>query len=200
MALTANTGFRFFRSLTGGEALPIPVPVRIANSVTLRSGDAVRVNAAGFLVTAGASGVPCGVIGGFTDQNGINPLSLGYNTGNPGVTLTGDDTITTSSSNQTSASFIQAEVIMDPAGNVLWLNKADGTLAQSNLLQMYTLDANARQVATASASDTTGTFQLIALDPEATGGATADTTKGLFRLAGNQFGMLLDIGTAKVAA
>lgn len=186
--------------MNGNDAPPIPLRITIANSTSLRVGDVVRVNTAGFVVASGATGLAAGVVQGFVDETGINPFSLGYKTGNPSVTLTGDDGITTSSSNQTAAHYMQAEVILDPAGVLLFLNKTDGTLTQSNLFQYFPVDSNSRQIATGSASDANGTFQLIALDPESTGGATADGTKGAFRLAGNQYGNLADNATAKIVA
>lgn len=201
MAYTAATGFRYFRSLRATGDVPIPFPVRIANSKTIRIGDTVRVNNVGFLVPSVSSDVAAGVLIGFTDQNDIPVTGLGYNLGNTGATLTGDDTLATASDNQTrTTGYIMGQVVLDPAGTELWINKTDGALAQTNLFQYFTLDSNGRQVATGSASDSTGTVQLIMLDPESSGGGTADSTKGAFRIAGNQFGMLLDVGTAKVAA
>lgn len=185
MAYTANTGFRYFRSISGNMAQPVPIALRIANSTTLRIGDTVRVNTAGFIVGAGTGVVVTGVVVGFTDENQISPFTLGYNTSTRSVTLTGDDQLTTSSTNQTAANYINAEVILDPAGAALWLNKADSALTQTNLFQFFDTDSNNRQITVSTASDTSGTWQLIAIDPNATGGAAADTTMGLFRLVEN---------------
>lgn len=198
MALTANTGFRYLRSLGGNTAAPTPVQIRIANSTTLRVGDIVRVNTSGLLVTNGATAPAAGVLVGFVDMNGINPWSLGYS--GAGVTLTGDDTLATASDNSTRAQYIMGQVILDPAGDLLWLNKSDASLAQTNLFQYCDLDSNSRQAVTSSPSDATGVLQLIVLDPEASGGATADATKGAFRITRNQFGLLVDSATAKVNA
>ena len=197
MAYTAGTGFRYFKSLSGNTAAPTPIPIRIANSTTLRIGDAVRVNTSGLLVTGAAGEVLAGVLVGFVDENGINPFSLGYN--RAGVTRTGDDTLATSSTNSTRADFIKGEVIIDPQGDILWLNDADGALAQTNLFQFFDNDANGRQVAVGG-SDSNGQWQLMMLDPEATGGAAADTSKGAFRINENQFNSGVDTGTAKIAA
>lgn len=198
MAYTANTGFRYFKSLSGNTAAPTPVPIKLANSTTLRIGDVVRVNTSGLLVTNGASGVAAGVLVGLTDENGINPFGHGIEN-HYGVTLTGDDTLTTASDNSTRAHYIEGMVIIDPAGDCIWLNKADGALTQTNLFQFFDIDASSRQIAASSASDTNGVFQLIFLDPEASGGQTADSTKGGFRLVENQLGLGIDSGTAKVA-
>lgn len=198
MAYTANTGFRYFKSLSGNTAAPTPIQVRIANSTTLRVGDAVRVNNAGLLVTAAAGEPIGGVLIGFVDNGGINPFSLGYS--GAGTTLTGDDTLATSSTNSTRAKYILGEVIMDPAGDILWLNKADTALAQTNLLQFADSDANGRQLATTSPSDANGQWQIIMLDPEASGGKAADTTVAAVRINENQFSAGIDSATAKVAA
>lgn len=200
MAYTANTGFRFWKSMNGQETSPVPNLLRVANSATLRVGDSVRVNTSGFATGAGASAAIAGVVVGFVDENGINPLSLGYNTGNPSVTLTGDDTITTSSSNQSSAHYIQAEVVLDPTGSLLWLNKADGALAQANLFSLFVEDSNSRQISASSASVTDGQWQLVLLDPESTGGKAADTTKGAFRLAKRQMVTIIGTNSGTVVA
>lgn len=203
MAQSAGTGFRFFKSLSGQAEAPTPIPIRIANSSTLRIGDLVRVNTSGFVVGAGTGGAVAGVLVGFVDEKGINPFSLGYNRG--GVTLTNDDTLATSSSNQTRADYIRAEVIVDPAGDILWLNDADSSLAQTNIFQYFDVDSNNRQVTVSSASDANGQLQLVMWDPEGSSNIaaniqSADASKGAFRIAENQFGIGLDSATAKVAA
>lgn len=205
MAYTANTGFRFIRDMRGNTSAPSPFRIRIANSTTLRVGDLVRVNTSGFVVGAGVGNPVGGVLVGFVDLNGINPFSLGYNTGGPAITLTGDDTLATSSTNQTRAAYILAEVILDPAGDILWRNKADASQAQTNLLQYFDVDSNNRQVTQSTASDANGQLQLMVIDPEGTtvepnNPAAADATIGLYRIAENQFGLSLDSATAKVAA
>jgi hypothetical protein len=200
MARTANTGFRFFKSMFGHMESPVPNLFRIDNSKTLRVGDAVRINTSGLIVTAGASAAVAGICVGFVDENGINPFSLGYKTGNPGCTLTGDDILTTSSSNSSSAHYIQAEVILDPTGSLIWLNKADGALAITNLFNLFVADSNSRQIASSSASVTDGQFQLVLLDPESTGGKTADTTMGGFRIAKRQMVTIIGTNSGTVVA
>lgn len=205
MAYTANTGFRYYRDVKGNTASPTPIPVRIANSATIRVGDLVRVNTAGFLVGAGVGAPVAGVLVGFRNQNGTNPFSLGYNTGSSGITLTGDDTLATSATNQTRAEYILGEVIMDFSGEMLWRNKADASQAQTNLLQFFDADSNNRQVTQSTASDSNGVLQLIVIDPEGTtiepnNPGSADATIGLYRINENQFSMGIDTGTAKNSA
>lgn len=204
MAYTASSGFRFYRTLSGADK-PHPLPFRIANSTTLRVGDLVRVNNAGFLVASGDTGAVAGVLEGFVNKDGINPFSLGFSTAS-GATLTGDDTLATASDNQTATDdYIQGLVVVDPAGDVLWLNDADGDLAQTNVFQYFDSTSSGRTVSQSSASDANGQLQLILWDPQGTSNVpanptTADASKGAFRIAENQFGLGLDSATAKVAA
>lgn len=204
MAYTAGTGFRYYRSLSGNTAAPLPIPIRVANSTTLRIGDLVRVNTAGFVVGAGVGGAVAGVLTGFTDEKGTNPFSLGYGT-RTGSTLTGDDTLGTSATNQTRNDYINAEVIIDVAGDMLWLNDADGDQAQTNIFQYFDVDSNNRQVTQSTASDANGQLQLILWDPQGVSNipgnpAAADASKGAYRIAENQFGIGIDSATAKNAA
>lgn len=192
MAKTASTGFTFRRSLYGVEH-PAPMRFRLANSATVKIGDLVRVNNAGFLVRCATGEVPGGVLVGIVNHDSINPFSLGADAA--GATLTPDDQVATKSSNQTDATYLQGEVILDPAGVCLWENTADGTIATTNLFQMFDV-ANGNQVTSGSASDANGQVQLIAIDPDGTG----STTKGLFRINESQFSMGIDSATAKVAA
>lgn len=204
MAYTASSGFRFYRTLSGADK-PHPIPLKIANSTTLRVGDLVRVNTAGFVVASGDTGALAGVLEGFVNKDGINPFSLGFSTAS-GATMTGDDTLATASDNQTATDdYIQALVTLDPSGDVLWLNDADSDLAQTNVFQYFDSTGSGRQVSVSSASDANGQLQLIFWDPQGTSNVpanptTADASKGAFRIAENQFGLGLDSATAKVAA
>jgi hypothetical protein len=182
MAYTANTGFRYFSTLNAGTPTPIARPYLIGNSKTLRVGDAVRIDTSGLCVTAGAGNPIAGVIVGFVDNNGIPVNGFGV-TNTTGATFSGDDVVVTASDNTSRASAVYAQVVLDPSGNILWLNKSDGSLALTNLFQLFDNDSNSRQIATGGASDSSGQWQLIELDPESKGGAATDATKGLFRIA-----------------
>ena len=204
MAYTASTGFRFWKSLSGNKSAPDPLPFRIANSTTLRIGDTVRVNTAGFLVASGDTAPLAGILMGFADENGINPFSLGYGS-RTGSTLTGDDTLGTSSTNQTRADYIVGMVAIDPAGEYLWLNDASADLALTNVLQFFDTSGSGRQIDQASNSDANGQFQLILWDPKGTSfepnnPVTADASMGAFRINENQFSGGIDSATAKNAA
>jgi len=60
----------------------------------------------------------------------------------------------------------------------LFSNDSSGTLATTNLLQFFDL-TDEDTINQSSASDTSGQFQLIGLDPDNDG----DVSKGLFRIA-----------------
>ena len=203
MAYTAASGFRFWRTISGETHTPAPFRFLIANSTTLRIGDAVRVNTGGFLVAAGVGTAISGVLVGFEDEQGITPFSLGYSAG--GLTLTGDDTVATSATNQTRADNLYGQVIIDPAGNILWLNDADADQARTNILMFFDSNATGRTITQSTASDANGQWQLMLWDPkgssDVTGNpATADASTGAYRIAENQFGLGIDSATAKNAA
>lgn len=181
MAKTASTGFIPRTHLYGSVAQSAAVNFRAANSATLVIGDAVRLNTSGLAVRAGA-GVPVlGIVMGIVDENDINPFSLGYQNGT-GATLTPDDTVVTASDNSSRAHYIKVKVLLDPAGQILYYNDASGDLAQTNLGQLFDCVAGSSQIDQASASDTSGSFQLLVLDPDGDG----DASKGLFRIVENQ--------------
>lgn len=195
MAVTASTGFFFRKSLVGLEH-PARLDYLLAGSATLKIGDLVRINTSGLLVRAATGDIPAGVLVGLVDQNGINVFSPRAQ-GTAGATLTPDDQIATASDNATNLTKnLKGQVIIDPAGSCLFFNIADSALAATNLFQTFDV-ANGNQVTVGSGSDTTSKeVQLISLDPDGDG----TTTKGLFRLNNNQFGMAIDKGDTRVAA
>lgn len=195
MAYTASTGFRFRKSLSGVDK-PATQDLLLAGSATVKIGDLVRVNTSGLLVRCATGEIPCGVLVGLVDQNGITVFSPRAQ-GTSGATLTPDDQIATASDNATNvAKNLKGQVIIDPAGDCLFSNTADSALAQTNLFQTFDV-ANGNQVTVGGASDTTSKeVMLISLDPDNDG----VTTKGLFRIANNQFGVGVDKGDTRVAA
>jgi len=195
MAYTASTGFRFRKSLIGLEH-PATDNFLLAGSATVKIGDLVRVNTGGLLVRCATGEIPCGVLVGIVDQNGINVFSPRAQ-GTAGATLTPDDQVATSSTNATDATRkLMGQVSVEVAGTNLWFNDADNDFTISNLFQTFDV-ANGNQVTFASASDTTSKeVMLYAIDPDGDG----DASKGLFRIANNQFGVGVDKGDTRVAA
>ena len=194
MARTATTGFFFRRTLYGLEHPGLQSYV-IGNSATIKIGDAVRINTAGFLVRAAAGEAIAGVVDGLTDRNGVNVFSPRAS-GVTGTTLTPDDTIAVSATNQSDATReLRAQVIIDPAGICLFYNDADSDLAATNRYQFSDSNSTGNQIVL-SVSDSAAQWQLMVLDPD----GDADLSKGLWRIAENQFGMMLDSATAKNAA
>jgi len=194
MALSASTGFRVYQHGSGEISAPIFITFKIGNTVTLKLGDLVRVNTGGFLVRAASGEVPAGVLQGVVDQNGVPPWTAFW-VNNAGVTITNDDTVVTSATNQTRTdNYLQGQIGFDPAGMTLFYNDADAALAATNLFQMFDV-ANSNQV-TVGGSEANGQVQLISIDPDNDG----DASKGLFRINENQFSAGVDSATAKVAA
>lgn len=194
MAKSATTGFSFRKSLSGLEH-PASIDILLAASATVKIGDIVRVNNAGLLVRCATTEVGAGILVGIVDRFGTSVFSPRAQ-GTSGATLTPDDQVATSSTNVSDTTRnLKGQVILDPAGVCLFYNDADDTLAQTNLFQYFDV-ANGNQVTVGGASDSNGQVQLIEIDPD----GDADASKGLFRLAENQFGLTVDSGTAKVAA
>lgn len=186
MAKSSADGFEYYGSITGRTENPVPRRFLIATSTTLKINDAVRVNTSGYLVPAGVGYPILGILVGLVNSKGINVLGHGF-VNNVGATLTGDDTVTTASDNTSRAEGVYGQVVLDPAGDCLWLNDASGTLTQAMLLACFDVDAaDSRTINVSSVSDSDGQFQLVQLDPDATGGKAADVSKGLFRIVQNQ--------------
>ena len=198
MALSAATGFRLRKSLSGIE-VGANLFGRIANSTTLKIGDFVRANTAGFIVRVGVGSPILGVCSGFrvtnrADNEGVNPFALGAPTA--GATLTEDDQIATASDNQTRVEFAVAEITVDVGGHLLWYNDADADQARTNDYQFFDVNAAGNQVTQSTASDANGQVQLISRDPD----GDADLSKGLYRIVEHQLGGDIDSATAKNAA
>lgn len=196
MALSASTGFFMRGNLLGGANTIPSQDYIIAGSATIKIGDAIRINTSGYAVRAAVGEAIGGVAIGLVDLNGVNLFSPRAQ-GTAGATLTADDQVAVSATNASDATRnIKVQVQLDPAGLILWYNVADSALAQTNLFQMFDSVAAGNQITVGSASDANGQWQLIKLDPDGDG----TTTKGLFRVNENQFGLGLDSATAKVAA
>lgn len=180
MARTNSKYFEYRKNLSGSGSTPTPLKILIANSTTVKVGQAVRVNTAGFIVPAGAGSTVAvlGIVSGLVDNNGVPVNAFQYDVSKTGHTNSGDDTVVTASDNQTRSLAVYAmiQVALEP---VLYYNAASGALAQTNLLQFFNVVSTSDQIDQSSSSDSAGQFQLIQLDPDNDG----DTTKGLFRVA-----------------
>lgn len=191
-------GFDYRGSLLGVDASPVNVDVLIDDSATLTLGDAVCIDADGNLDVVAAGGSVLGVLQGVVDQDGINVFETGRAGGLDGSSLSGDDTVTVSSTNTSDATRkLKGRVALVLPGNSKWYNDSDGTLAQANLFQFFDTTATGDQISQASASDANGQFQLIEIDPD----GDADASKGIFIVNEAQVGPSpLDTATAKIAA
>lgn len=161
-------GFLFRKSLTVKDE-PTLLYYIINNSETLTVGDAVKLDANGHVTLAGATYKVLGIVQTVVDANGKAVAT------DSGTT----NTWTVESDNETDKLYQAAVYVSDTA---LYYNDADGTLATTNLLQFFDVVAASDQISQASASDTSGQFQLISIDPDGDG----DASKGLFRIAESQ--------------
>jgi len=157
-------GFIFRKSLLTKDA-PTSLNFIIDNSDTITIGDAVMLNSDGHVVVATTGEEILGIVIGVVDKNGL-PISADTGT---------TDTFTVDSDNET-VDLVEAKVIVDKYS--LFSTDSSGTLATTNLMQFFDL-TDEDTLDQTSASDTTGQFQLISLDPDGDG----DASKGLFRIA-----------------
>lgn len=189
---TSIYGFSLERSLMGVNN-PADLDLVIKDSSTITIGDPVRWSTDGYIKRSAAGEAVLGIVIGLVDKDGLNVFSPRAQ-GTTGTTLTPDDTIAVSSTNSSDATrSLKASVVLDPPGSLLWRNKTDGTLTATNLGQMFDVGATVGQIATGTASDTNGQFQLVAIEP-------SDTTVGYFRIVESQLAVGIDQGTAKVSA
>lgn len=178
MAKSAGAkGFEFRKSIAGLEH-PATMDFLLDDSATFTIGDAVRLDADGLLTVCGATSTVLGILVGIVDKNGI-PVSADRSQGTDGATITGDDTVTTSSTNSSDATRgLKGQVIVDPAGLCLFYNDADDTLTQSMVGAGFDLNSTGDNIDVATLADGTALFQLIEIDPDGDG----DASKGLFRI------------------
>lgn len=194
--MRANSKFFEYRKNLGGvPSVPTPIKVALANSTTLKRGQAVRINTAGFAVAVGVGNPVGGIVDGLVDNNNI-PVNAFQYQGNTGHTNgSTDDTVTSASDNQTRTVQVFAEIIM-PLEGVLFYNDASADLAQTNLFQLFDVGSTSDQIDFTTASDSSGQFQLIQLDPD----NDQDLSKGLFRVAEPQLLRQINNSAAVVSA
>lgn len=169
------TKFEFKRSLNG---TPDPKLVWgdktiIANSVTVKVGDAVKIDTDGFIALATAGDKIFGILNGVTDKNGISI--------EPDAAST-PTTYTVASDNETgSTTTTKKKALIDSNIDSLYKNDASGDLTQTMIGQFFDL-TDQDQINQGSASDTAGQFQLMELDPDSEDNASM----GLFKIAESQ--------------
>lgn len=196
---TSVKGFKPYKSLVGMD-MPESLNFLIENSTTITIGDAVRLDTNGAIKRcANTDPAVLGIVTGLYDSTGqVGVFSPRIpSTALAGATLTPDDTIQTASDNRTNTQKqLVAAVILDPAGVILYENTANGALTQANVGSMFNVvSTNAGQIDQASASVTSGQFQLISLDPDNDG----NTSKGLFRVVQDQLPSAINVyGTQAV--
>lgn len=158
------TGFELRKSL-GGSETPQLLYFIVDNSDTITIGDAVMLNTDGHVVVATAGEEILGIVAQVVDANYL-PIDPDSGTTN---------TYTVDSDNET---VDQVMVGVYVSTDLLFANDSSGTLATTNLMQFFDL-TDENNIDQSSASDASGQFQLVGLDPDNDG----DASKGLFRIA-----------------
>jgi hypothetical protein len=184
MAVSSSSvkGFIPTKSLIGVDS-PNQLLFILGNSKTFTFGDAVRLNTSGLLVRcASTDPAVLGILTGVYDQTGnlgvFSPRISGAAIA--GATLTPDDTIATASDNSSNVAKKLSGYVLVDLGDELYKNTANGALTQANVGSLFNIvTATPGQIDQASASVTSGQFQLVSLDPD----GDANTSKGLFRVA-----------------
>jgi hypothetical protein len=159
------SGFQFRKTL-GGSETPNLFYFIIDNSDTISIGDAVMLNSDGHVVVATSGEEILGIVQAVVSHTYHLPIDpdSGYL-----------ETYTVDDDNET-VDMVEAAVIIDK--NALFATDTSGTLATTNLMQFFDL-TDEDTINQGSASDTTGQFQLVGLDPDGDG----DVSKGLFKIA-----------------
>jgi len=157
-------GFSYRKSLITKDE-PTLLYFIIDNSGTITLGDAIMIDSNGHAVVATTGEEVAGIAAQVVDANGI-PVEPDSGT---------TDTYTVDSDNETVKKY-QVGLIVSPFA--LFSNDSSGTLATTNLMQFFDL-TDEDTIDQSSASDKSGQFQLVGLDPDNDG----DASKGLFRIA-----------------
>jgi len=172
-------GFEYRGQLNGAEN-PVAIHVPIANSQTVKVGDAVKLQtfaSGGGCMRATAGSKVLGIVVGIVNKDGIDLDNAPASTYDG--TWDSDNKTYTAASDNMSDKQIKAIVVTDKYA--LWYNDAAGDLAAADLLKFFDL-TDQDQIADQDGSDSAGAFQLIRLDPDGDG----DASKGIWRIAESQ--------------
>lgn len=177
MAVSSAKGFTFRKSLTSKDE-PTILEFIIDNSEQVTVGDAVDLNA-GFVQVVDPGDAIAGIVVGIVDSNGRSVFEM-----NSSVTgsVSGDDTYTSASNNQT---VDMARVQIITSQTCLFENKADSSLTQAEVGTNFDTTATGDQV---TGTGNAATFQLklvelVTID----GGGAVVNDRGLFKIHESQF-------------
>lgn len=181
MANTSKYGFNYKRHLTPNVQTPATLEVILGNSTVVTVGDAVKIDASGFLAYAGTDIGIYGILVGIVTKKGENIFKTKDSlTGSK----SGDDTYTAGSDNQT-VDQVKGVIIVDQMA--LFQAYSDTTLSQAGISLWFNGKVNNGSgvdgVTGSGSAYSAGTqqFQLIELVTTLEDG-TAVTTVGLFRI------------------
>jgi len=159
-------GFVKRKSLSGENKQAL-LSYIIANSQTISVGDAVYMDADGFIIPATAGSRVLGIVIGVTDKNGLRI--------DPDAAST-PDTYTVDSDNET---VDQKKVLVETSKDSVFYNDADEALEATDDNLFYNLTSESQIDGTAVAN---GQFKIVGRDPDGDG----DASKGLFVIAESQ--------------
>ena len=169
-------GFQYRGQLNGSEN-PVTLRVKIANSVTVKVGDALQMEAfssGGGAKRAVAGTEVVGICAGIVDANGIDLDNT--NPSNFDGTWTSSSSTYLSSANNVTNKAVAALVVVDK--EALWYNDTAGDLAVADEFKYFDL-TDQDQIADQNGADNAGAFILVKRDPDGDG----DASKGIFKIA-----------------
>ena len=164
----------FYRKHMQGLTTGAVMEAIIDNSETVTIGDAVDLNS-GYAQVIDAGDSCMGIVIGIVDANGINVESSDADVDGT-VSGSGNTLTYAAAADNQSDKKVKVQILADPFA--LFYNDADGNLAQAQVGTFYDTVAAGDQI-DQSTTGSSGTFQLIELDPDGDG----DASKGLFRIA-----------------
>lgn len=177
------TGFKYNGQLKGQQS-PGTLDLIIANSATIKIGDAVKaVN--GFITPATAGDKVLGIVMGISTKEGLPLDAKNVRSGRDydgtytrGGIGTGQYVAT---SDNVTDKKVKAVICIDK--DATFVNDSAGVLSGAEMFKFFNL-SNSQTVAAFVAGEVAGSFQLVGLDPDNDG----DTSKGLFIIAESQIG------------
>jgi len=167
-------GFEYRGQISGGQD-PVTIEMPIANSETVKVGDAVFISSNGVERITNASANVLGVVAGIVDNNGIdldNTSADNYD----GTWTSSTQTYVASGDNITDKK-VRAKVIADPYA--LFYNDADGDFTNPTDLGLLIKCLDHDQIDESTTTVTVGQFQVWKLDPD----GDSDASKCIVRIA-----------------
>lgn len=169
-------GFEY-RGQANGAHNPVVLRLPIANSATVKVGDAVYISTNG-VTRATSSTLVLGIVQGIVDANGIDLDNTSVDNYD-GTWTSSSKTYAASADNLTDKK-VMAQVIVDE--DALFYNDADGNFTNPTDVGLLIKCADQDQIDEDTTSATVGQFYLWKLDPDGDG----DASKCIVKIARSQ--------------